>query len=233
MSYPEYPIHPNDIGFSVKPRHTTSSSTKQLASAIRNRTPPSPPYTPPSLDSMSSSSNMVVPTRGLHHVPVSPYKRSARAQADVKDEPIDFNASSSAGSDTDSTGGASDFKPNIEDDEGDESDHAAKKRKPTRSTIGVQAAQHRGREAGHRAQQNKDFQRRARERRRNAASTAAAHPLTDRAPGRNEPYTPEEDWALFQCLYPMASPPDLTAAMAATGRDKIVSDLSDECSKGP
>jgi hypothetical protein len=38
----------------------------------------------------------------------------------------------------------------------------------------------------------------------------------------NAPYTGEDNWALFCVLYPMASRPDYSLAMASTGRDKVV-----------
>lgn len=225
MPYPSFQPHPDDIGFttaSKSPIRTSAGPSTKMLSATSNdmRAPvPTQPQSPiRSKNRQSTASSRSRPPRRTTYL-------DSQA-SDIEEEPNAYSVTSAESSDGDSEytpaleGQELELKPSVYSDS--DSDSASKVSKSRRrSTPSTPKGKRRRSPSG--AARSRSGTSSSTPKRHKAGSIASHHPGAAQSTAiHNAPYTAEEDWALFCCLYPMASPPDLGPAMASTGRDKIV-----------
>lgn len=235
MTYPTHKPHPDDVGFIVGPRSTSGTDSKSaprpIMSAINNARPTPPmTYEDAAVTSTSKSTEIAAPgTPSRTHLS---RKRTTRARGYTARDASEANSDSSA-SGSISSGNTSVFEPDgneievkdeVVSDSDTDSDDSAKPPRKRRAT----GAKPNGTRGGAGRSATSGLSGRGRARARASAGPATpqrpSHPSTPGSgPGRNTPYTAEEDWVLFCCLFPMVTAPDLDPAMALTGRDKVVS----------
>ena len=236
MTYPTHKPHPDDVGFIVGPRSMSRTDSKSaprpIMSAVNN-VRPTPPMTSEDAAVASNSKSTEIAAPGTPSRTHLSRKRTTPARGytarDASESNSDISASGSI-----TSGNVSAFEPDnneieVKDEETSDSDADSDDSKPPRKRRAT-GANSNGSRGGAGRSATSGLSGRGRARARAPAGPATpqrpSHPSTPGSgPGRNTPYTAEEDWALFCCLFPMVTAPDLGPAMDLTRRDKVVSNF--------